>query len=103
MEDLHSTLHGVLVAAKPQREVQEDGDLSDVKQAEESVAGLPLGPRDTTLAINSNDAIPKRDVNQEYFVEEHDCRVRRRTISLLCITSLLCSLKYCQLALVALI
>nr|GFA40142.1 zinc finger CCCH domain-containing protein 49-like [Tanacetum cinerariifolium] len=30
--------------------------------------------RDTTLSINSNDAIPKSDVNREYFAEEHDRR-----------------------------
>ncbi|GJW18529.1 zinc finger CCCH domain-containing protein 49-like protein, partial [Tanacetum coccineum] len=28
--------------------------------------------RDTALNINSNDAIPKSDVNREYFAEEHD-------------------------------
>nr|GEY98594.1 zinc finger CCCH domain-containing protein 49-like [Tanacetum cinerariifolium] len=32
--------------------------------------------RDTTLSINSNDAIPKSDVNKEYFAEEHDRRVK---------------------------
>nr|GEW58992.1 zinc finger CCCH domain-containing protein 49-like [Tanacetum cinerariifolium] len=30
--------------------------------------------RDTALSINSNDAIPKSDVNREYFAEEHDRR-----------------------------
>ncbi|KAK9120411.1 hypothetical protein Syun_018028 [Stephania yunnanensis] len=34
--------------------------------------GLPVQVRDTALAINSNDAIPKSDVNREYFLEEHD-------------------------------
>ncbi|RWW33064.1 hypothetical protein GW17_00002237 [Ensete ventricosum] len=34
--------------------------------------GLPVQVRDTALAINSNDAIPKSDVNREYFAEEHD-------------------------------
>ncbi|KAK9125948.1 hypothetical protein Scep_014794 [Stephania cephalantha] len=38
--------------------------------------GLPVQVRDTALAINSNDTIPKSDVNREYFAEEHDCRVR---------------------------
>lgn len=37
--------------------------------------GLPVQVRDTALAINSNDAIPKSDVNREYFAEEHDRRV----------------------------
>uniref|UniRef100_A0A2N9HXP1 C3H1-type domain-containing protein n=1 Tax=Fagus sylvatica TaxID=28930 RepID=A0A2N9HXP1_FAGSY len=32
--------------------------------------------RDTALSINSNDAIPKSDVNREYFAEEHDRRAR---------------------------
>ncbi|KAK9120428.1 hypothetical protein Syun_018045 [Stephania yunnanensis] len=32
--------------------------------------------RDLALAINSNDAIPKSDVNREYFAEEHDRRAR---------------------------
>ncbi|KAK9120402.1 hypothetical protein Syun_018019 [Stephania yunnanensis] len=36
--------------------------------------GLPVQVRDTALAINSNDAIQKSDVNREYFVEEHDRR-----------------------------
>ncbi|GJZ78719.1 zinc finger CCCH domain-containing protein 49-like protein [Tanacetum coccineum] len=40
------------------------------------VYGLPVQVRDTTLSINSNDAIPKSDVNREYFVEEHDRRAR---------------------------
>ncbi|KQK19411.1 zinc finger CCCH domain-containing protein 40 [Brachypodium distachyon] len=34
--------------------------------------GLPVQVRDTALAINSNDAIPRSDVNREYFAEEHD-------------------------------
>ncbi|XWS71616.1 hypothetical protein CRYUN_Cryun03dG0153200 [Craigia yunnanensis] len=38
--------------------------------------GLPVQVRDTTLYINSNDAIPKSDVNREYFAEEHDRRAR---------------------------
>ncbi|KAK9120431.1 hypothetical protein Syun_018048 [Stephania yunnanensis] len=38
--------------------------------------GLPVQVRDTALAINSNDAIPKSDVNREYFAEEHDRRAR---------------------------
>lgn len=38
--------------------------------------GLPVQVRDTALSINSNDAIPKSDVNREYFAEEHDRRVR---------------------------
>lgn len=37
--------------------------------------GLPVQVRDTALSINSNDAIPKSDVNREYFAEEHDRRV----------------------------
>lgn len=37
--------------------------------------GLPVQVRDTVLSINSNDAIPKRDVNRECFLEEHDRRV----------------------------
>ena len=37
--------------------------------------GLPVQVRDTALAINSNDAIPRSDVNREYFAEEHDRRV----------------------------
>nr|GFA04567.1 hypothetical protein [Tanacetum cinerariifolium] len=32
--------------------------------------------RDTALSINSNDAIPKSDLNKEYFAEEHDRRAR---------------------------
>jgi hypothetical protein len=32
--------------------------------------------RDTALAINSNDAIPRSDVNREFFAEEHDRKVR---------------------------
>ncbi|CAD6249763.1 unnamed protein product [Miscanthus lutarioriparius] len=38
--------------------------------------GLPVQVRDTALAINSNDAIPRSDVNREYFAEEHDRRAR---------------------------
>ncbi|KAG6498170.1 zinc finger CCCH domain-containing protein 40-like isoform X2 [Zingiber officinale] len=38
--------------------------------------GLPVQARDTALAINSNDAIPKSDVNREYFAEEHDLKAR---------------------------
>ncbi|KAL7082357.1 hypothetical protein ACP275_14G093600 [Erythranthe tilingii] len=38
--------------------------------------GLPVQVRDTALCINSNDAIPKSDVNREYFAEEHDRRAR---------------------------
>ncbi|KAJ6812256.1 zinc finger CCCH domain-containing protein 49-like [Iris pallida] len=38
--------------------------------------GLPVQVRDTALAINSNDSIPKSDVNREYFAEEHDRRAR---------------------------
>ncbi|KAI5661634.1 hypothetical protein M9H77_20957 [Catharanthus roseus] len=38
--------------------------------------GLPVQVRDTALHINSNDAIPKSDVNREYFAEEHDRRTR---------------------------
>ncbi|KAL7199264.1 hypothetical protein ACSBR2_021532 [Camellia fascicularis] len=38
--------------------------------------GLPVQVRDTALHINSNDAIPKSDVNREYFAEEHDRRAR---------------------------
>ncbi|KAJ8755246.1 hypothetical protein K2173_019044 [Erythroxylum novogranatense] len=38
--------------------------------------GLPVQVRDTSLSINSNDAIPKSDVNREYFAEEHDRRAR---------------------------
>ncbi|KAL6967628.1 hypothetical protein U1Q18_033437 [Sarracenia purpurea var. burkii] len=37
--------------------------------------GLPVQVRDTALSINSNDAIPKSDVNREYFAEEHDRRL----------------------------
>ncbi|KAL7125043.1 hypothetical protein ABFS83_14G088700 [Erythranthe nasuta] len=32
--------------------------------------------RDTALSISSTDAIPKSDVNREYFAEEHDRRAR---------------------------
>lgn len=38
--------------------------------------GLPVQVRDTALSINSNDAIPKSDVNREYFAEEHDRKAR---------------------------
>lgn len=38
--------------------------------------GLPVQVRDTALSINSNDAIPKSDVNREYFAEEHDRRAK---------------------------
>ncbi|KAL2898845.1 Zinc finger CCCH domain-containing protein 49 [Bienertia sinuspersici] len=38
--------------------------------------GLPVQVRDTALSINTNDAIPKSDVNKEYFAEEHDRRAR---------------------------
>ncbi|XP_044506359.1 zinc finger CCCH domain-containing protein 49-like [Mangifera indica] len=38
--------------------------------------GLPVQVRDTALSINSNDAIPKSDVNREFFAEEHDRRAR---------------------------
>ncbi|OMP01804.1 hypothetical protein COLO4_11589 [Corchorus olitorius] len=38
--------------------------------------GLPVQVRDSALSINSNDAIPKSDVNREYFAEEHDRRAR---------------------------
>nr|CAD1827620.1 unnamed protein product [Ananas comosus var. bracteatus] len=38
--------------------------------------GLPVQVRDTALAINSNDAIPRSDVNREYFAEEHDRKAR---------------------------
>lgn len=37
--------------------------------------GLPVQVRDTALSIDSNDAIPKSDVNREFFAEEHDRRV----------------------------
>ncbi|CAI9304385.1 unnamed protein product [Lactuca saligna] len=38
--------------------------------------GLPVQVRDTALSINSNDSIPKSDVNRDYFAEEHDLRAR---------------------------
>ncbi|MED6207427.1 hypothetical protein PIB30_035723 [Stylosanthes scabra] len=38
--------------------------------------GLPVQVRDTALSIDSNDAIPKSDVNREYFTEEHDRKAR---------------------------
>lgn len=45
--------------------------------------GLPVQVRDTALSINSNDSIPKSDVNREYFAEEHDRRVRNFPIYIL--------------------
>lgn len=42
--------------------------------------GLPVQVRDTALSINSNDAIPKSDVNREFFAEEHDRRVLHSTV-----------------------
>ncbi|KAL5995142.1 hypothetical protein ACLOJK_025200, partial [Asimina triloba] len=45
--------------------------------------GLPVQVRDTALAINSNDAIPKSDVNREYFAEEHDRRVEYYSLNIL--------------------
>ncbi|KAK1271937.1 Zinc finger CCCH domain-containing protein 40 [Acorus gramineus] len=38
--------------------------------------GLPVQVRDTALSIDSNDAIPRSDVNREFFAEEHDRRAR---------------------------
>uniref|UniRef100_A0A0D6QXK5 C3H1-type domain-containing protein n=1 Tax=Araucaria cunninghamii TaxID=56994 RepID=A0A0D6QXK5_ARACU len=38
--------------------------------------GLPVQVRDTALAINTSDAIPKSDVNREYFAEEQDRKAR---------------------------
>ncbi|XP_004296718.1 PREDICTED: zinc finger CCCH domain-containing protein 40-like [Fragaria vesca subsp. vesca] len=38
--------------------------------------GLPVQVRDTALAIASDDAIPKSDVNREFFAEEHDRKAR---------------------------
>lgn len=38
--------------------------------------GLPVQVRDTALAINSNEAIPRSDVNREYFAEEQDRKAR---------------------------
>ncbi|XP_054817315.1 zinc finger CCCH domain-containing protein 4-like [Prosopis cineraria] len=38
--------------------------------------GLPVQVRDTALSISSHDAIPKSDVNREYFAEEHDRKTR---------------------------
>lgn len=38
--------------------------------------GLPVQVRDTALSISTNDAIPKSDVNREYFAEEHDRKAR---------------------------
>lgn len=37
--------------------------------------GLPVQVRDSALAIDSNDSIPRSDVNREFFAEEHDRRV----------------------------
>ncbi|XVF46655.1 hypothetical protein PTKIN_Ptkin03bG0045100 [Pterospermum kingtungense] len=37
---------------------------------------------DTVLSINSNDAIPKSDVNREYFAEKHDCSISDKYNSL---------------------
>ena len=37
--------------------------------------GLPVQVRDSALGINTNDVIPKSDVNREYFAEEHDRKV----------------------------
>ncbi|KAI3915311.1 hypothetical protein MKX01_035570 [Papaver californicum] len=38
--------------------------------------GLPVQVRDTAFAIDSNDSIPRSDVNREYFAEECDRRAR---------------------------
>ncbi|CAN0880164.1 Zinc finger CCCH domain-containing protein 40 [Linum grandiflorum] len=38
--------------------------------------GLPVQVRDSALSIDTNDAIPKSDVNREYFAEEHDRKAR---------------------------
>ncbi|XP_074310885.1 zinc finger CCCH domain-containing protein 40-like [Silene latifolia] len=38
--------------------------------------GLPVQVRDTALSISTHDAIPKSDVNREYFAEEHDRKAR---------------------------
>uniref|UniRef100_A0A0C9RWG2 TSA: Wollemia nobilis Ref_Wollemi_Transcript_8826_1803 transcribed RNA sequence n=1 Tax=Wollemia nobilis TaxID=56998 RepID=A0A0C9RWG2_9CONI len=38
--------------------------------------GLPVQVRDTALSITTNDAIPKSDVNREYFAEEQDRKAR---------------------------
>ncbi|XP_021767596.1 zinc finger CCCH domain-containing protein 40-like [Chenopodium quinoa] len=38
--------------------------------------GLPVQVRDTALSISTSDAIPKSDVNREYFAEEHDRKAR---------------------------
>lgn len=38
--------------------------------------GLPVQVRDTALAINSNETIPRSDVNREYFAEEQDRKAR---------------------------
>eukprot|EP01018_Ginkgo_biloba_P018682 Gb_31749 [translate_table: standard] len=50
-----------------------DGDQAVMQDLE---YGLPVQVRDTTLAINTNDAIPKSDVNREYFAEEQDRKAR---------------------------
>ena len=42
--------------------------------------GLAVQVRDTTLAINSNEAIPRTDVNREYFAEEQDRKVHFSTL-----------------------
>lgn len=41
--------------------------------------GLPVQVRDTALGIDTTDAIPKSDVNREYFAEEHDKKVSEST------------------------
>ncbi|XP_074310883.1 zinc finger CCCH domain-containing protein 40-like [Silene latifolia] len=38
--------------------------------------GLPVQVRDTALSISTHDAIPKSDVNREYFAEEHARKAR---------------------------
>ncbi|MCO5575212.1 hypothetical protein L7F22_029010 [Adiantum nelumboides] len=38
--------------------------------------GLPVQVRDSALGINTNDVIPKSDVNREYFAEEQDRKAR---------------------------
>ncbi|KAG6549889.1 hypothetical protein Mapa_008871 [Marchantia paleacea] len=38
--------------------------------------GLPVQVRDTALGISTSDAIPKSDVNREYFAEEQDRKAR---------------------------
>ncbi|XP_002986095.2 zinc finger CCCH domain-containing protein 40 [Selaginella moellendorffii] len=37
--------------------------------------GLPVQARDSALGVDTNDVIPKSDVNREYFAEEHDRKV----------------------------